>query len=160
MTDHVTRRNLLATSSRTVAAGALLAGMGTRLGAFEPAISVTLPSVAAVPGGKDWLEPGQPGTDYIPVVVPNGKTLPWRVVDGVKVYHLIAQEVPGHEFAPGLVADCWGYNGVVHGPVIEAVEGTVLCCPAAWTALGVCRRNQSSRVRPSSTNGRSVSTAR
>ena len=28
-----------------------------------------------------------------------------------------------HEFAPGLVADCWGYNGRVHGPTIEAVEG-------------------------------------
>lgn len=28
-----------------------------------------------------------------------------------------------HEFAPGLKATCWGYNGSVHGPTIEAVEG-------------------------------------
>jgi FtsP/CotA-like multicopper oxidase with cupredoxin domain len=28
-----------------------------------------------------------------------------------------------HEFAPGLRARCWGYNGRVHGPTIEAVEG-------------------------------------
>ena len=28
-----------------------------------------------------------------------------------------------HEYAPGLVARCWGYNGQVHGPTIEAVEG-------------------------------------
>jgi hypothetical protein len=28
-----------------------------------------------------------------------------------------------HEFAPGLVSKCWGYNGRVHGPTIEAVEG-------------------------------------
>jgi len=28
-----------------------------------------------------------------------------------------------HEFAPGLRAKCWGYNGRVHGPTIEAVEG-------------------------------------
>lgn len=36
--------------------------------------------------------------------------------------HLIAEEVE-HEFAPGLKALCWGYNGQVHGPTIEAVEG-------------------------------------
>jgi hypothetical protein len=48
--------------------------------------------------------------------------LPWKIVDGVKVYHLVAEEV-AHEFAPGLSARCWGYNGKVHGPTIEAVEG-------------------------------------
>jgi len=66
--------------------------------------------------------PGLPGKDYQPVVVPNGVKLPWKVVNGVKIYHLIAEEVE-HEFAPGLKATCWGYNGAVHGPVIEAVEG-------------------------------------
>jgi FtsP/CotA-like multicopper oxidase with cupredoxin domain len=35
---------------------------------------------------------------------------------------LVAEEVE-HEFAPGLKANCWGYNGHVHGPTIEAVEG-------------------------------------
>ncbi|MEZ5406053.1 MAG: hypothetical protein R3F23_07755 [Verrucomicrobiia bacterium] len=39
-----------------------------------------------------------------------------------KVFHLIAEPVT-HEFASGLVAECWGYNGRVHGPTIEAVEG-------------------------------------
>lgn len=43
-------------------------------------------------------------------------------MDGAKVFHLIAGPVT-HEFAPGLVAECWGYNGRVHGPTIEAVEG-------------------------------------
>jgi FtsP/CotA-like multicopper oxidase with cupredoxin domain len=66
--------------------------------------------------------PGIAGRDYRPVVTPNGATLPWRVVDGAKVYHLVAQEVR-HEFVPGLVAICWGYNGRVHGPTLEAVEG-------------------------------------
>jgi FtsP/CotA-like multicopper oxidase with cupredoxin domain len=56
------------------------------------------------------------------VVTPNGTTLPWKLVDGVKVFHLVAQEVR-HEFAPGLIGRCWGYNGQVHGPTIEAVEG-------------------------------------
>jgi FtsP/CotA-like multicopper oxidase with cupredoxin domain len=59
---------------------------------------------------------------YRPVVTPNGVTLGHRVVGGVKVFHLIAEPVT-HEFAPGLVAECWGYNGRVHGPTLEAVEG-------------------------------------
>ncbi len=75
-------------------------------------------------GGPDPAArpPGVPGRDYHPTITPNGATLPWQVVDGVKVYHLIAEEVD-HEFAPGLRARCWGYNGRVHGPTIEAVEG-------------------------------------
>ena len=68
------------------------------------------------------LPPGEEGKDYTPVVVPDGAKLPWKVIDGVKVFHLIAEPVR-HELAPGLVADCWGYNGKVHGPAIEAVEG-------------------------------------
>jgi len=68
------------------------------------------------------LPPGEPGVDYTPTITPNGTTLPYRVVDGVKVMHLVAEPVD-HEFAPGLRAHCWGYNGRVHGPTIEAVEG-------------------------------------
>lgn len=71
---------------------------------------------------KPTLPPGEPGKDYTPVVTPNNTSLPWRIVDGVKVFHLVAEEVE-HEFAPGLKARCWGYNGRVHGPTIEAVEG-------------------------------------
>ncbi|MGH7858256.1 MAG: multicopper oxidase family protein, partial [Candidatus Binatia bacterium] len=66
--------------------------------------------------------PGEPGKDYTPVITPNNVSLPWKIVDGAKVYHLVAEEVE-HEFAPGLRAKCWGYNGRVHGPTIEAVEG-------------------------------------
>lgn len=73
-------------------------------------------------GGAQNTAPSEPGTPRLPVVTPNGTTLPHRVVDGVKVFHLVAQEVE-HEFAPGLKARCWGYNGGVHGPTIEAVEG-------------------------------------
>ena len=80
------------------------------------------PSRTNAPTPQTPQPPGEPGRDYTPVVVPNGWTLPYKVVDGVKVFHLVAEEVQ-HEFAPGLVANCWGYNGSVHGPVIEAVEG-------------------------------------
>jgi FtsP/CotA-like multicopper oxidase with cupredoxin domain len=35
---------------------------------------------------------------------------------------MVAEEVE-HELAPGLKALCWGYNGAVHGPLLEWVEG-------------------------------------
>ena len=72
----------------------------------------------------DWdgFEPGRPGEHYTPVVVPNGVTLPHKIVDGVKIFHMVVEEFL-HEFAPGLKAICWGFNKQVSGPVIEAVEG-------------------------------------
>ena len=65
MTDNLTRRRLLAASSSTLAAGAVLLGLGNRALGGEPATTVSLPAI----GGKDWLEPGQPGRDYRPVIV-------------------------------------------------------------------------------------------
>lgn len=59
---------------------------------------------------------------YLPVHTPSGWTLPFRMVDGVKEFHLVAEELE-HEFAPGTTAKCWGYNGSTPGPTIEAVEG-------------------------------------
>lgn len=72
---------------------------------------------------KPTHPPGEAGKDYTPVITPNGSSLPWKIVGGAKVFHLIAEPVMNHEFAPGLKAHCWGYNGQVHGPTIEAVEG-------------------------------------
>jgi len=68
------------------------------------------PAAIAAPGGQ------------VAVVTPNGSTLPWQTVGKVKIGHLIAEPVE-HEFAPGLRAECWGYNGATPGPTIEAVEG-------------------------------------
>ncbi len=56
------------------------------------------------------------------VIAPNGAKVPWRLINGVKVFHLIAHEFE-HEFAPGLKATCWGYNNHVNGLVFEWVEG-------------------------------------
>ncbi len=56
------------------------------------------------------------------VVTPNGSTLPLRRSGHVLVGHLVAQVVD-HEFAPGLKALVWGYNGGTPGPTIEATEG-------------------------------------
>ena len=68
------------------------------------------------------LPPGLPGRDYEPVVIPDGKTVPFEIVGGVKVFHVVVSEME-HEFTPGLVATCWGYNDHVNSTVFEAVEG-------------------------------------
>lgn len=69
-----------------------------------------------VSGTLSWAAP------YTPVTVPNGHTLSYKMVNGVKEFQLTVEEVD-HEFAPGMKAKCWGYNGTTPGPVIEAVEG-------------------------------------
>ncbi|CAN5298553.1 copper oxidase [soil metagenome] len=62
------------------------------------------------------------GRPFHPVVTLNGWSLPWRMNDGVKEFHLVAEPVL-REFAPGMKARLWGYNGSSPGPTIEAVEG-------------------------------------
>ena len=59
---------------------------------------------------------------YQPVVTLNGWTLPWRMKDGVKEFHLVAEPVV-RELAPGMKARLWGYNGQSPGPTIEVLEG-------------------------------------
>lgn len=117
---NTTRRNLLSAAAVTGAATVLS--------------QLTRPAIAAaandpIDANRDLtslrakqLAPGEPGRDYTPVITPNGSTLPFRIVDGVKVMHLIAEEFE-HEFMPGLRATVWGYNGSTPGPTIEAVEG-------------------------------------
>ncbi|HEY3667092.1 MAG TPA: copper oxidase, partial [Polyangiaceae bacterium] len=121
--DALSRRRVLGSGAITLAASALTTlARPSAAAELPPAPSHDAgPPPAARPGVKDWLAPGQPGRDYHPVVVPNGAKLPYRIVDGVKVFHLVAEEVD-HEYAPGVKARCWGYNGHVHGPTIEAVE--------------------------------------
>jgi len=59
---------------------------------------------------------------YTPVVTPNATTLPYKLKNGVKEFHIVAEPVE-REFAPGMKVKCWGYNGQTPGPTIEAVEG-------------------------------------
>ena len=56
------------------------------------------------------------------VITPNGASLPYKLENGVKVFHLIAEPVK-REFADGLTVNCYGYNGMTPGPTIEANEG-------------------------------------
>jgi FtsP/CotA-like multicopper oxidase with cupredoxin domain len=102
---------------RTAGAVALGAAAVSRVGA------ASLPE-APVASSPDTLPPPPPpnGRPYLPMVTLNGWSLPWRLKDGVKEFHLVAEPVV-REIAPGMKARLWGYNGSSPGPTIEAVEG-------------------------------------
>ncbi len=105
----ITRRNLIS--------GAGVGALASLVSVYKPAYAGQAPDVA---GHQDAA--GTAGLPYRPVKTLNGWTLPYRVNKGVKEFHLVAEEIE-HEFAPGSVAKCWGYNGTTPGPTIEAVEG-------------------------------------
>jgi manganese oxidase len=118
----ITRRHFFSKTA-AASAGATVVNSLVRLArADEPAASAPQEPVKSPNNDGRQFPPGEPGKDYSPVITLNGSTLPYKIVDGVKVFHLVAEEVD-HEFAPGLRAHCWGFNGQVHGPTMEAVEG-------------------------------------
>ena len=93
------------------------------------AASVSKVAMAALPEvalmtNTDTAAPLSPpnGQPYNPVVTLNGWTLPWRMNQGVKEFHLVAEPVV-REMSPGFKAHMWGYNGQSPGPTIEVVEG-------------------------------------
>jgi len=64
----------------------------------------------------------QPAAVNLPIQTPDLPKLPWRMVDGVKEFRLIA-EVVRTEFIAGRAVDGWGFNGSIPGPTIEVNEG-------------------------------------
>ncbi|HEU4846546.1 MAG TPA: copper oxidase, partial [Burkholderiaceae bacterium] len=101
------------------AAGATMLGAA----AVSRAGAAMLPEAVMQPSAAMQLPPLPPnGRPYNPVVTLNGWTLPWRMKDGVKEFHLVAEPVV-REIAPGMKARLWGYNGQSPGPTIEVVEG-------------------------------------
>lgn len=71
---------------------------------------------------KKNLPPSEPYKDYTPIVVPNGSKAPYEVIDGIKIFHLTAEEI-SWEVADGLTINTWGYNGMTPGPLLEIAEG-------------------------------------
>jgi manganese oxidase len=118
MATHISRRRMLRLTAATIGGITALAGSAPAQ-TTNPPLERYQPSAGPQHTRRP---PGEPGQDYTPVITPNGWTLPYKMVDGVKVFHLIAEPVQ-NEFAPGLVGDCWGYNGTTPGPTIEVVEG-------------------------------------
>ncbi len=110
-------------SRRAFAAGgvALAAGASlTRLSAAQ-AHAAGEPERFTDPMTRDPLRGGDL-TGRTTFVTLNGGSLPWRMNNGVKEFHLVAEAVE-RELAPGSVAHLWGYNGGSPGPTIETVEG-------------------------------------
>jgi FtsP/CotA-like multicopper oxidase with cupredoxin domain len=107
----LSRRQALVSGAALLAGGALVAKVQTSREAEAQAV----PQAPAAGAARGRLP-------YVPVVTPNGSTLPYRLERGVKVFHLVAEPVR-REFAPGMVIECWGYNGQTPGPTIEAIEG-------------------------------------
>jgi manganese oxidase len=102
---------------RAAGVGAAAAGAVTRVGAAALPEAHTMDKAATQP---PLLPPN--GRPYNPVVTLNGWTLPWRMNNGIKEFHLVAEPVE-REIAPGMIARLWGYNGQSPGPTIEVVEG-------------------------------------
>jgi manganese oxidase len=124
--DFIQRGGLAAGAALLLKSAATLAQGHEQHGA-PPSGSAPSPAASPAAVSAKPSAPRSPATVVAPggqlsVVTPNGTTLPWRRVGDAKVGHLIAEPVD-HEFAPGLRADCWGYNGGTPGPTIEAVEG-------------------------------------
>ena len=107
------RRDFLCTS----AAGVLGAALVSRVQAASLPEAPTQTKATMAPP----LTPPN-GRPYRPVVTLNGWSLPWRMNNGWKEFHLVAEPVV-REIAPGMKAHLWGYNGQSPGPTIECVEG-------------------------------------
>ena len=109
------RRQFLQLGAAAALGGAATAVSRSALAALPEPVIQTSPLTQAP------LVPNN-GRPYNPVVTLNGWTLPWRMKDGVKEFHLVAEPVV-RELAPGTRANLWGYNGSSPGPTIEVVEG-------------------------------------
>ena len=100
-----------------IAGGAVAAGAVSRVAMA----ALPEPVIQTSPNTMAPLMPNS-GRPYNPVVTLNGWTLPWRMNQGIKEFHLVAEPVV-REVAPGMKAHLWGYNGQSPGPTIEVVEG-------------------------------------
>jgi FtsP/CotA-like multicopper oxidase with cupredoxin domain len=111
----VSRRNFIGGASAVTAAISAAAVSKVAMAALpEPVLQTEARTMPP-------LQPDS-GRPYNPVVTLNGWTLPWRMNQGVKEFHLVAEPVV-REMTPGFKAHLWGYNGQSPGPTIEVVEG-------------------------------------
>ena len=76
----------------------------------------SMPAVAADPHASHQMNAN------ILVELPDLPKLPFKMVDGFKEFHLIA-EVVDTQLMPGRPMTAWGFNGSVPGPTIEVNQG-------------------------------------
>jgi FtsP/CotA-like multicopper oxidase with cupredoxin domain len=109
------------TSRRTFLGGSAAALFGAAMVSRAGAASLPEAPSRETPEMAPPLYPST-GRPYNPVVTLNGWSLPWRMNNGWKEFHLVAEPVR-RQLAPGMTANLWGYNGQSPGPTIECVEG-------------------------------------
>ena len=84
----VSRRHMMTSSAAALGGALLIRNLPPSAAAETPGGERPREGTAESTGdphvNQRPLPPGEPGRDYTPVVTPNGVTLPWRVVDGVK----------------------------------------------------------------------------
>ena len=117
------KKDLKMNSRRHFIQSAGLAGGAVAMAAVSRVAMAAIPE-PVIQKNPQTMPPLLPetGMSYNPVVTLNGWTLPWRMNNGVKEFHLVAEPVV-REMAPGFKAHLWGYNGQSPGPTIEVVEG-------------------------------------
>ena len=134
----------------------------------SPRCRRSLPAIRPTCGRR--LQPPN-GRPYQPVATLNGWTLPWRMRNGVKEFHLVAEagdsrDRAGHAGASlGLQRSVAGADDRSRGgrsrahvrdqppaPRRPAFTGTVSACPTVWTASRGSINRRSNPDRPSSTN--------
>ena len=84
--------------------------LGYATTAAASAISVTAVDARNVAQAPKEATRKKDRNTYTPVRTLNGWSLPYVMKNGVKEFHIVAEEID-HEFAPGSRAKCWGYNG-------------------------------------------------
>jgi len=85
------------------------------------------PSRGTDPDGDYYLGKLVPGfrkaaDGPAPFVAPDIEKLEYKIQNGVKEFHLVAQPVT-REFLPGYPMKVWGFNGSIPGPTIEVTQG-------------------------------------
>ena len=62
------------------------------------------------------------GAGTVPVETPDVPNLPYRLENGVKEFHLIAEPVK-RRIAPFKTMEVWGFNGSCPGPTLQVNQG-------------------------------------
>lgn len=90
--------------------------LSTHAAAYD---EIVIPSLK----GEDGMHGYLPGNPQTPIITPNVKDAPFRVLkNGVKQFHLRAEPVV-HELVNGIKIRGYGYNGSIPGPTILVNQG-------------------------------------
>ncbi len=99
--------------------------MALGVGVFAGSRAFAEQSHGSSSGPKESKRNGKqsgPQKEPVPVRTPDIADLPFRLENGVKEFHLVAEPVK-QELLPGRTLDLWGFNGSAPGPTIQVNQG-------------------------------------